>query len=112
MLNKSRRLTRQTFPNDHREGFVVHSEHISLRINPKNAEKARFSAVISKKVASGSPERHTWKRRIYEIVAVFEKKTPLPPASYVFFAKRGSTRLSYKDLTTESEGLIRQGLKK
>lgn len=91
---------------------MVHTDHLSLRITPKNAPKSRFSAVISKKVASGSPERHTWKRRIYEIVAIFDKKTPLPPASYVFFAKNGSTRLSYKDLTLESENLIRQGLKK
>ena len=112
MLPKGRRLTRQTFPKDPREGFVVHSEHASLRITPKNATKARFSAVISKKVAAGSPERHKWRRWVYEIIALFDKKAPLPPASYVFFAKSGSTRLSFRVLTLEVEGLIHQGLKK
>lgn len=108
MLPKGRRLTRHDFPKDHREGLVVHSAHLSVRCTKKMVQESRFSAVISKKVAVGSPARHLWKRRVYEIIKSLEKDHPLPFGAYVFFAKKDAHKLSYKALTEEIEGLLRQ----
>ena len=91
---------------------MAHSEHISLRFTPKMPKQSRFSAVIAKKVASGSPDRHTWKRRIYEIVETLEKQGSFPVGAYVFFAKKDAHKRSYKVLMEEVKDLLRQTAKR
>lgn len=106
MLPKSRRIGRQNFPGPRSGGFTLQAEHTSLRVVPAQDQKPRFSAVISKKVAKNSPARHTWKRRVYEAIAAYEKKHTVKPASYVFFAKKGAAELSFVELSREVQILL------
>lgn len=106
MLQKSRRISRQNFPGPRSGGFTLQEDHTSLRVVPTQDKESRFSAVISKKVAKISPSRHTWKRRVYEAVAAYEKTHQIKPASYVFFAKKGAAELSFAELSREVESLL------
>lgn len=110
MLPKSRRILRHDFPTPQAGGFTLQGTHISLRVVPKKPDaKTQVAAVISKKVAKSSPARHTWKRRVYEAVATYEKKHTIKPGAYVFFAKKGSAELSFKQLSIEIEKLMAGG---
>lgn len=108
MLKKSRRIARHDFPGPRSGGFTYQGEHLSLRHIPKNVEKSTFSVVISKKVAKTAPDRHRFKRRIYEIVA---KKPHIPSGLYVFYAKKGATELAFKQLVQEV-GMLLKGFNK
>ena len=101
MLSKGRRITRHQFPTDLRQGAVVHSPHLSLRVLRGSEGAARVSVVVSKKTAKLAVDRHLIKRRIYESIARYEKTATLPSGSYVFFAKKDAHTISFKELHEE-----------
>ncbi len=107
MLSKRRRLTRHLFPTDHRQGYVFHAPHLSLRVTRGTATTARMSVVVSKKTAKRAVDRHLIKRRVYESIATFEKESTLASGSYVFFAKKDAHSVPFKELNKEVTELLR-----
>lgn len=106
MLAKRRRIPRHLFPGDPRTGTVFHSAHVSLRVTGRKIPAARISVVVGKKSAPKATDRHSVKRRIYDALSRAERRTPLPPALYVFFAKQDAHAISYALLSDEIETLL------
>ena len=106
MLPQGRRITRQLFPTDLRQGQVFHSIHLSLRVLQGAPTNARISVVVSKKTAKLAVDRHLIKRRVYESVRAFEKTAKLSAGSYVFFAKKDAHTISFKELREEVGTLL------
>jgi len=78
------------------------SEHLTLRLN-KGTPK--FSFVVSKKVAAKAVERNRIKRRGYEAINELLKKG-FNKKSGVFFAKKGISKLTFKELKEEIKSLL------
>ncbi|MBP9771408.1 MAG: ribonuclease P protein component [Candidatus Pacebacteria bacterium] len=106
MLPKRRRISRHEFETDHKKGSVFHAPHTTLRVNEAKTGTFRASVVVSKKIAKRSVDRHVFKRRVYDAIAQYEKKNPLPAYSYVVFAKRDVHTLSFATLRDEIVSLL------
>lgn len=60
------------------------------------------AAVVSKAVAKRSPDRHTLKRRMLDVMRPYVR----PDQYLVAYARAGSPALSYKELTHELSSLL------
>lgn len=99
MLPRRLRLSRAGFP-DSRGAFRAASAHFSLAWGPAKAGGA--AAVVSKKVARRSVDRHLLKRRMLEVIRPYAS----PGYSLVAYAKAGSLGLTYAAVRSELEPLL------
>jgi len=94
------RLTRAAFTSTSRSRKSVVGEHFSLSVNP--SLKGGAAAVISKKVAKRSVDRHLLKRRVLEALRPhIQEKVAL-----IVYARAGAPTLSYRELKKELESLL------
>jgi ribonuclease P protein component len=99
MLPRPKRLDRASF------GRVsTGKRHISAHFSVSVAkdEQGRAAAVVSKKVAKRSVDRHTLKRRMLASVLPYIR----PGRSFVVYARAGSLTLSYRELHAELATLL------
>ena len=75
------------------------SPHFSVSVRPKGGTMI----VVSKKVEKTAVGRHRLKRRISTIVRPFCEN-----GSFSLYARKGSSTLSYKELTNELTELLSQ----
>ncbi|MGB4076523.1 MAG: ribonuclease P protein component [Minisyncoccia bacterium] len=99
MLPRKLRLSRATFPSP-RSGSKATSEHFSLVFGPATA--GGCAAVVSKKVARRSVDRHLLKRRMLSVARPFVGLNRY----LVLYARAGSPSLSFKTLASELTSLL------
>ena len=105
MLPQKRKVSTGLFPHILKGGKTTSSEHLSFRFVPTKAPESRFSFVVSGKISKKATERNLLKRRGYVIIKNNNTLKKIPIAG-VFFAKNGSTKLSYTALKQEINGLL------
>ena len=83
------------------------STHFSLRFRKKNQETSGFSVVVSKKIEKTAVRRNLLKRRVYEAI---QKLLPhqTEVVQGVVFAKKGSNKLSFKEIEEEIKTLFKK----
>jgi ribonuclease P protein component len=97
-LPRRLRLTRDAFEEATRKRAT--SEHFTLAWGPSRS--GGLAAVISKKVAKRSVDRHLLKRRMLEIM----RSHAHSGRSMVAYARKGAPTLSFKDMKRELESLL------
>lgn len=105
MFPKKQRVTKDTFEKSAKTGSRKAGLHFSLTITPSPDAISRFAVVVSKKVAPTAVERNKTRRRVF---GALEAMSPIQPATYIFFAKKGAPELSYKNLEAEVRTLIKE----
>lgn len=107
MLPRSSRISRTAFPEAAKRGRRYTAPHISLTFSPAPLEPG-VSFVTSKAVAKKATERNILKRRGYaSIEGLGFRKAPFPGKA-IFYFKKGAPSLSFKLLSLEIEGLLRE----
>jgi ribonuclease P protein component len=101
MLPRGLRLTRDQFPRV-AQGKRAISAHFSVSFAA--SETGRAAAVVSKKVAKRSVDRHTLKRRMLAASLPFLADG----RAFVVYARAGSLSLSSSALRTELSSLLKQ----
>lgn len=106
MLSKEERISRSFFPSVLKRGKSLHAAHLSLKYLPA-AHGGQFSLVVSKRVIKQAVGRHRLKRQVYSVLRELQrlKKARI---SGVFFAKQGSEKLSFKEISEEVGTLLAQ----
>ncbi len=99
MLPRAKRLTRATFGAT-AAGKRAVSAHFS--VTTVQSPEGRAAAVVSKKVARRSVDRHVLKRRILAVASPFV----VPGRSFVVYTRAGSATLSYSLLKKELADLL------
>lgn len=100
MLPRRSRLSRVSFPGP-RAGFRGSTPHFSVVWGP-SSHGGGAAAVVSKKVARRSVDRHLLKRRMLEAMRPFA----LPDRFLVVYAKAGSPTLAFRALAEELQSLL------
>jgi ribonuclease P protein component len=100
MLSRAKRLSRADFSSVIKGKRAV-SAHFSVSVNA--AAEGRAAAVVSKKVAKKSVDRHLLKRRILSVAASHIAHG----RSFIVYARAGSESLPYARLREELETLLR-----
>jgi ribonuclease P protein component len=99
MLPRPERLTRATFGTV-ASGKRAISAHFSVTY--AKSPDGRAAAVVSQKIARLSVDRHTLKRRVLEIARPHVKAG----RSFIVYARKGSTMLTYPLLKKELDQLL------
>lgn len=108
MLPRSRRVPRVLFA--HGRGRRLESTHFSVTLSPlpkAHPGDGRATAVVSKKVARRSVDRHLLKRRMLAILM----KAYIPGNVTIVYARAGSAALPYRTLAAELTHLLARGSK-
>lgn len=100
MLPRRSRLSRVSFPGP-RAGFQASTPHFSAVWGP-STHGGGAAAVVSKKVARRSVDRHLLKRRMLQAMRPFA----LPDRFLVVYAKGGSHTLPFRALAEELQTLL------
>lgn len=103
MLPRSKRVSKRDFPQQGSKKKTLVSPHFSLT-HTTSSEKARFAAVVSKKVAALAVDRNTLRRQIYVICRQYSAKTT--PGTYIIYARKGAKDLSFAQMKLEIETLF------
>lgn len=99
-LPRKLRVSRTVFSASPKEAKRAQTEHFSLTTTP--SEGGGLAAVVSKKVAKRSVDRHLLKRRMLEVMRPFHKEN----YSLIAYARGGSPSLPFKTLKAEFEELL------
>ena len=106
MLPKNRRIPRALWPAlKKKRPQVSRSNTLTLRVVP-NGDGARFSFVVSTKVAGKATRRNILRRRGYHIVR--DILADVKPWAYIFFFMKGASKRSFSELKSEIESLMLQ----
>lgn len=100
MIPRNMRLSRAQFASA-TQGKRAQSAHFS--VTTRRNGQGGLAAVISKKVAKRSVDRHLLKRRILAVLRGWHD----PELSVIVFARSGSTSLSFKALSEELNALLK-----
>lgn len=100
MLKRRLRLRRSTFPAQGR-GARLQSPHFSILYGPAKVSGG-CSAVVSKKVAKKSVDRHLLKRRMLDVMGAYYS----PEYFVVAYARGGSEKLKFTLLKEELSQLL------
>jgi ribonuclease P protein component len=110
MLSKARKIKREDFPRNFKDGKTYNSLNISLFVS-KNKTKSlsRFSFVVSSKVSKKAIKRNKLKRRGYYIINK-NKKIIKNNFYVVLFFKKGSVNLNFKEINNEIMFLLNKSM--
>lgn len=100
MLPRELRLSRRTFPHT-AKGKTIAGSSVSL-VWGLSTTGGGCAVVVSKKVAPRSVDRHLLKRRIFSVIRPHCNQQRF----LVVYAKKGSTALPFKQLSTEITQLV------
>lgn len=106
MLPQKRKVSTELFPLVIKRGKTISSDHFSFKFSPLfGITESKFSFVVSGKISKKATERNLLKRRGYNVI---KKNSALKiiPVAGVFFAKKGSTALSFPTLEQEINNLL------
>jgi len=103
MLPRSKRVSKRLFPSQGSKKKTLISSFFSLT-HTNSLEKARFSAVVSKKVASLAVGRNHLRRQIYVICGQYSAKNV--SGIVVMYAKKGAKDLSFSEMKLEIDTLL------
>jgi len=103
MLPRSKRVSKRDFPSQGSKKKTLVSPFFSLT-HTSSAEKVRFSAVVSKKVASLAVDRNHVRRQIYVICS--QNLTKNLTGIVVVYAKKGAKDLSFFEMKLEIDTLL------
>jgi ribonuclease P protein component len=103
MLPRSKRVSKQDFPSQGSKKKTLISPLFSLTHTP-SSQKARFSAVVSKKVASLAVDRNHLRRQIYVICSQYLAKSL--SGIFVIYAKKGAKDVTFNEMKLEISGLL------
>jgi len=102
-MPKKTRLRRREFPKRHQRR--VNGELFSLALSPvSGSSPAKFSCVVSKKIAPRAVDRNTLKRRCREVFRplLADKKAML----VVVYPKKSALLVSYAHFSREAKALL------
>lgn len=68
----------------YRQGKIERSKTITLRHGVNNKNHYRAAVVVSRKVHKSAVVRNRIRRRIYEIIRLYDKSHSLPPLDLIF----------------------------
>jgi ribonuclease P protein component len=108
MLPKKRRISGDEFKDVLKKGRSFYSENLSMRVlvdDQPTKSGARFSFVVSGKVAKKAHDRNRLRRQGYSVLRGY---SPKRPCRGVIMAKKGSLKLEYADLAGEIESLLKK----
>ena len=104
MLSRKYRATRPNIEETIKTGITVFGKFIYAKISRKNAEKAGFAIVVSKKNEKTSVGRHLIKRKISSYIE--ENLTKINPEfkkTIVFIIKKTNEPMDYKEVKKDVE---------
>ncbi len=109
MLSKNRRVGRELFSQILTKSRSFNGSNLSLRVlkTPLNNKETKFSFVVSKKVSNKAVKRNFLKKRGYYAVKKISKNLNNDFVC-VFFLKKNSTLLSYKEFEKEILFLLKK----
>jgi len=108
MLSKKQRINRKDFTKVSVRSKATHSLFLTLRCNKKsNDYVARFSVVVSKKVAARSTERNRIRRRIYSILRNLSGSIR-KGSNCIFYCKKGIQGRTYNEFEQEILFLLKK----
>ncbi len=107
MLSRSNRLPRALFDEVFKRGKRVTAPFATLQFLASSALEARFSAVVSKKVAKTAVVRNRLHRRSYAALASLLPKIK-PGFSGAFYLQKPAALASAKETATQIESLLRK----
>ncbi len=108
MLSKKIRVGKELFPQVLLKARCLYGNNMSLRVlNTNITNKTKFSFVVSRKVSNKAVRRNLLKRRGYSIIKNISKYIN-NGFICVFFFKKTSTLLSYKELEKEIFFLLKK----
>lgn len=103
MLPKHERLKRADFSHFFNLGTRFHSPLFTLVFYPDN--KFHASVVVSKKIATHATDRNTIRRRTYEVIRNYHRRTPLQ-GIFILITKQPITKTPSSQLKEQLETLI------
>lgn len=108
MISKGKRVPRALFANLQNKKKTLHGKAFSLSysLNSASSDLARFSCIVSKKVAKTAVLRNKLKRRMYANATSFEPKLVKGVVCF-FYLKKEATSCTYKELGLEMEELFK-----
>ena len=107
MLPKKNKLTREDFK-VLSKGRSIHSPYLTLLVYTKTQHNnPKISFVVSKKITKRSVIRNKLKRWGYAIIKDILENIP-PNTTSVFFLKKGSEKLSYKEFESFVVALLKK----
>jgi len=98
-----REKTKSFFRTVMKSGGLFGSKHLSVKAVIVESSRSQVKVVVSKKVALNAVARNRLKRRIR---GIFEEISP-KSLQAIFYTKKGSGELSFKELKEEVVSLIR-----
>ncbi|MFC1775287.1 ribonuclease P protein component [Patescibacteria group bacterium] len=109
MLPRSRKISRDEFPQDFHSGYKFHSDNLFLlTIKQKDPYfTTKFSFVVSKKVSKSAVKRILLKRRGYNVVENLINGVK-PGFLCVFHLKKGAEVLKYKEINDQIVDLLKK----
>lgn len=113
MLPRKHRVGKQYFPQAHHQGRSFFSDLFTLKILPAKdvGAPARFSVVVSAKVAKQAVVRNKIKRRVYGAIRASGGLLQQGTTS-IFYIKKGATGASYAQVAGEVARLVSAAQKK
>jgi ribonuclease P protein component len=107
MLARKYRATRKDIENAIKGGFTADSDVLYAKISRKDAEKAGFAIVISKKVEVTSVGRHLLKRQISDVLEKnLSKISQNFKKTVVFFAKKQEKMPEFAEIKKGVEEIL------
>jgi ribonuclease P protein component len=106
MLPKAKRLSQKEVPLVSKDGYFFSFPYFSVR-SLKNPIHPKYAVVVGKSVAKHAVGRNTLRRRIYTLIGDTLKKNPIP-YSLVFFMKKGSGAVSFTELESGVDEVMKK----
>lgn len=107
MLPQKRRVGTHLFPFVLEKGKNPSSQYFSFKyVHHTEPSESKFSFVVSGKVAKKATERNLLKRRGHQVIQQKGSILRKVPIAGVFFAKKGATHISYREIEKEITGLL------
>lgn len=101
MFTSSKKLHKSEFPKILKNGKVIHSSHLYLRV-VFDGKDTKLAFVVPKKIVKGAVSRNKIKRRGYNVL----KELDIKSLKGIFFTKKGIKDVSYENLKAEIEEIL------
>ncbi len=104
MLPKTNKINKKLFDKVFKEGKTYHSDFLYIK-TLKNNGVSKFSFVVMKKNLAGAVRRNLIKRRGFSIIKQ-ELTNIKSGVAVIFFIKKGSEKITFKQLETEIKKIL------
>jgi ribonuclease P protein component len=109
MLNRKYRATRPNIEDAIKNGVSIPGLIVYAKVSRKEAEKAGFAIIVSKKNEKTSVGRHQIKRKISSFIEEnLSKINLLFKKTVVFFIKKTNEPINYKEVKKDVEFILKK----